>query len=138
MLAPYVWDTGLLLSFAALQQAAADVLGTHDFTSFAAAGPLPERHTPAHPLLNYTSDPPSNCRTIFQSAWHLQGELLIYRVTGSGFLHNMVRNLVGTFVEAGAGRLDPASLPVILAQRCRSAAGPTSPARGLFLVGVEY
>lgn len=138
MLAPYVWDTGLLLSLPALERAAAHVVGTHDFTSFAAAGPTPEPYLPASPLPRYTSEPPTNCRTIFHSAWHLNGQLLIYRVTGSGFLHNMVRNLVGTFVEAGRGRLDPDTLPGILAQRSRSAAGPTSPARGLFLLGVEY
>jgi tRNA pseudouridine38-40 synthase len=50
----------------------------------------------------------------------------------------MVRNLVGTFVEIGAGRIPPDSLPGILAARKRSVAGPTAPARGLFLVQVEY
>ena len=138
MLAPYVWDTGLLLSFPALECAARHVVGQHDFTSFAATGPPPEPHTPSNPHLGYTSEPPTNCRTIFHSAWRHEGSLLLYRVTGSGFLHNMVRNLVGTFVEAGAGRLDPDAVPRILAQRSRSAAGPTSPARGLFLVEVEY
>lgn len=137
-LAPYVWDTGLLLSLPALHRAAAHILGTHDFTSFAAAGPAPEPYTPANPVPYHPSQPPSNRRTIFDSAWQLDGQLLMYRVTGSGFLHNMVRNLVGTFVEAGAGRLDPNALPEILARQSRSAAGPTSPARGLFLVGVEY
>lgn len=138
MLAPYVWDTGLLLSLPALDQAAAYVLGTHDFTSFAAAGPPPEPHTPSIPDPGYTSAPPTNCRTLFHSAWQFTGDLLLYRVTGSGFLHNMVRNLVGTFVEAAAGRLDPSAVPHILAQRSRSAAGLTAPARGLFLVEVEY
>lgn len=138
MLAPYVWDTGLLLSVPALDQAAAHVVGTHDFTSFAAAGPASQPYIPANPVPNHPSEPPTNCRTIFHSTWQLEGQLLIYRVTGSGFLHNMVRNLVGTFVEAGAGRLDPDALPDILAQRSRSAAGPTSPARGLFLIEVEY
>ncbi len=138
MLAPYVWDTGLPLSLPALECAARHVLGTHDFTSFAAAAPLPEPYLPPAPHPGYTPDPPTNCRTLFHSAWRLDGPLLLYRTTGSGFLHNMVRNLVGTFVEAGAGRLDPDSIPHILAQQKRSAAGPTSPARGLFLLEVEY
>ena len=138
MLAPYVWDTGLLLSLPALECAAHHILGTHDFTSFAAAGPPPELYTPPTSHPGYTLDPPTNCRTIFASSWRLDGDLLLYRVTGSGFLHNMVRNLVGTFIEAGAGRLDPDSIPRILSQRSRSAAGPTSPARGLFLLEVEY
>jgi tRNA pseudouridine38-40 synthase len=50
----------------------------------------------------------------------------------------MVRNLVGTFVEAGRGRLPADSIPAILTERNRSAAGPTAPASGLFVVEVEY
>ena len=64
--------------------------------------------------------------------------MTIYRVAANGFLHHMVRNLVGTFVQAGAHRLDPGSIPAILASRDRSAAGPTAPASGLFLVSVDY
>jgi tRNA pseudouridine38-40 synthase len=81
-------------------------------------------------------------RIIFSSAWEQQkteaGALLVYRVRGSGFLHHMVRNLVGTMLEAGRGRLSANAIPAILAARCRAAAGPTAPARGLFLVSVEY
>ncbi len=77
-------------------------------------------------------------RTIFASAWQETDGLMVYRVTGSGFLHHMVRNLVGTFVDAAAGRLAPDSIAAILAARNRAAAGPTAPARGLFLVSVEY
>jgi tRNA pseudouridine38-40 synthase len=50
----------------------------------------------------------------------------------------MVRNLVGTFVLAGAHRLDPAAIPALLAARDRARAGPTAPASGLFLVSVDY
>ena len=82
--------------------------------------------------------PKANIRTIHHSAWRQQDDLLIYQITGSGFLHHMVRNLVGTFVEAGTGRISPDAIPIILAARNRSAAGPTAPARGLFLVEVAY
>jgi len=88
------------------------------------------------PLL--PTSPVDNIRTIYHSAWHRQEDLLIYRVTGSGFLHHMVRNLVGTFVEAAANRISANEIPNILAARNRSAAGPTAPASGLFLVEVEY
>jgi len=197
MLAPYVWACRLPLELALLQQAAAHILGTHDFTSFAAVDPdlttrtksqsepsLDDSHpftsavTTASatslsafslsqrnkeivisteamdspivrseverpPHLSSTSSktptiPTDNTRTIFHSSWHQQDDILIYRVTGSGFLHHMVRNLVGTFVEAAANRLSPDAIPKILAARNRSAAGPTAPARGLFLVEVEY
>jgi tRNA pseudouridine38-40 synthase len=147
MLAPYVWACPLPLELAPLQQAAAHILGTHDFTSFAATDPDLTTRTatidsPESPAQNAASQnrsiPTDNTRTIFHSAWHQQEDLLIYRVTGSGFLHHMVRNLVGTFVEAAANRLSPDAIPKILAARNRSAAGPTAPARGLFLVEVLY
>jgi tRNA pseudouridine38-40 synthase len=81
-------------------------------------------------------------RTIYSSEWEQRrsetGELLVYRIRGNGFLHHMVRNLVGTMLEVGCGRLSAEAIPGILAARNRSAAGPTAPARGLFLHSVEY
>jgi len=81
-------------------------------------------------------------RTIFSSAWEDRqsegGSLLVYRVRGNGFLHHMVRNLVGTMLDVGRGRLPLSEIPSIIAARSRSAAGPTAPARGLFLHSVEY
>ena len=144
MLAPFVWDCGLSLHLPSLQQAATHILGTHDFTSFAAANsaalnPATPPRLPSDPIPDYPATRPTPCRTIYASAWtHTAEGLLVYRVTGSGFLHHMVRNLVGTFVLAGSGRLSPDRIPAILAVRSRSAAGPTAPARGLFLVEVHY
>ncbi len=66
------------------------------------------------------------------------GELLVYRVRGNGFLHHMVRNLVGTMIDVGRGHLALEGIPAILAARSRSTAGPTAPARGLFLHSVDY
>jgi tRNA pseudouridine38-40 synthase len=81
-------------------------------------------------------------RTIFSSAWEQKeteaGVLLFYRVRGSGFLHHMVRNLVGTMLDVGRGRIPVDQIPKILAACSRSAAGPTAPAQGLFLHSVEY
>ena len=205
MHAPYVWACRPALDLAVLNDAATLILGTHDFTSFAAADPDLTTRTERWESKRAEADllekmeaterfgrikevgkienlgkiedfgksetikrreelekevvisteggafaaavekpaslPPlsaSNIRTIFHSSWHLQEDLLVYRITGSGFLHHMVRNLVGAFVEAGAGRLLPDAIPAILATRNRSAAGPTAPARGLFLINVEY
>jgi tRNA pseudouridine38-40 synthase len=135
MQAPYVWSYHLPLDLATLQNAADHIRGTHDFTSFAASDPdLTTRTEQAEKL------PTTSCltRTIHHSSWHRNDHLLIYRVTGTGFLHHMVRNLVGTFVEAGAGRISADAIPKILAAHDRNAAGPTAPARGLFLVEVEY
>jgi len=130
MLAPYVWDCPFLLSLERLAQAARDICGEHDFTSFAARDPdLTQRERPAQ----------NTCfRTILESRWQREEDLLVYRVTGTGFLHHMVRNLVGTFIEAGRGRFEPANIARILAARDRTAAGPTAPASGLFLFSVSY
>jgi tRNA pseudouridine38-40 synthase len=151
MLAPYVWPCRYSLDLPILQQAASHILGTHDFTSFAANDPdqttRNENHTEADkeqggdatPSTPYSLLPtPCFTRTIHHSAWRQQEDLLIYRITGNGFLHHMVRNLVGTFVEAAAHRISADEIPTILAARNRSAAGPTAPASGLFLVEVEY
>ena len=138
MLAPYVWDCHLPLDLATLQNAADHVRGTHDFTSFAASDPDLTTRT-EQPSTPYSLLPtPCLTRTIHHSSWHRNEHLLTYRVTGTGFLHHMVRNLVGTFVEAGTGRISADSIPTILATRDRNAAGPTAPARGLFLIEVEY
>jgi tRNA pseudouridine38-40 synthase len=80
----------------------------------------------------------SNLRTIFSSGWARTGDEIIYTVRGSGFLHHMVRNLVGTFLLVGKGTLTADDFSGILAARDRSAAGATAPANGLYLVGVEY
>jgi tRNA pseudouridine38-40 synthase len=80
-------------------------------------------------------------RTIEGIEWEAGGSFdrpLVFRVTGDGFLRHMVRNIVGTLVEVGAGRLAPEGMPAILASRSRARAGRTAPARGLFLLQVRY
>ena len=110
-------------------RAAALVVGEHDFTSFAAVDAERGRE----------DEPVSNVRCIFSSAWARSGDELVYTVRGSGFLHHMVRNLVGTFVLVGKGKaLQVEDVTRILEARNRSAAGPTAPACGLYLVSVEY
>ena len=140
MLAPYVWDCPQVLDLTKLQKSAEVLVGNHDFTSFAAFDPdLAARQSSAtDPVEEAKSIPPSNVRFIHHSSWKLRDGLLIYKVTGTGFLHHMVRNLVGTFVEIGSGRIPLDSIPRILRARNRCAAGPTAPARGLFLVEVYY
>ena len=130
MLAPYAWDCPFQLDFDHLQQAAEAVLGEHDFSSFAASDPdLAQRNA---------LEPRSAVRTVLHSQWNRESGLLVYQVSGTGFLHHMVRNLVGTFVEVARGRFAPSETAQILAARNRALAGPTAPAQGLFLVSVEY
>jgi tRNA pseudouridine38-40 synthase len=134
-LARYVYALNWPLDLEAMKQAAAAVLGEHDFSSFAATDPdLAKRNGTSHTH----SEDRGNLRTIYESGWSAEEELLIYRVRGSGFLHHMVRNLVGTFLHAGRGQIHAQAIPDILNARDRSTAGATAPARGLFLVSVDY
>jgi tRNA pseudouridine38-40 synthase len=130
-LARYVWHYPYPLEEEEMQQAAKLVVGEHDFTSFAAADPERSREDASVP-------PASNVRKIFSSAWERLEDELVYTVCGSGFLHHMVRNLVGTFILVGRGTLQADDVTRILAARSRSAAGATAPASGLYLVNVEY
>jgi len=127
-LARYVWHYPYPLDEPAIVRAAELVEGERDFTSFAAVDP--ERGRQGVPV--------SNLRRIFSSSWDRRGEEFVYTVRGSGFLHHMVRNLVGTFILVGKETLQPEDLTRILEARNRSAAGATAPASGLYLVNVEY
>ena len=132
-LARYVWHYPYPLEESAMIAAAGVIVGEHDFTSFAAVDP--ER---VERMAGADSVHTTNIRTIFSSMWTREGEELIYTVRGSGFLHHMVRNLVGTFLLMGKGTVRLEDLRRILAARERTAAGPTAPASGLYLVEVEY
>jgi tRNA pseudouridine38-40 synthase len=134
--ARYVWHYPYPLDEAAMIESASVVVGEHDFTSFAAVDP--ERVERMSSEANVCGGPATNVRTIYSSAWAHDGEELIYTVRGNGFLHHMVRNLVGTFVLVGKGTVRTEDLHRILNARERSAAGPTAPACGLYLVEVEY
>jgi tRNA pseudouridine38-40 synthase len=136
--ARYVYALPAPLDVPAMQRAAREVCGEHDFTSFAATDP--ERVERLERVEDSNTDGTSNVRRIFSSEWTLEesSHLLIYRVRGNGFLHHMVRNLVGTFLDVGRGVLEETCLPAILSARARQEAGPTAPARGLFLVSVDY
>ncbi|QHS51135.1 tRNA pseudouridine(38-40) synthase TruA [Edaphobacter sp. 12200R-103] len=137
-LARFVWNCTWPLDMERMQEAAQHVIGTHDFTSFAAATPDLATRQANETEDSLETQEKSSVRTIFASSWHREESLLIYRVTGSGFLHHMVRNLVGTLVDVGRGRTSPDALPGILAARARPAAGPTAPPQGLFLLEVDY
>ena len=113
---PYV------LSVSSMQEALQDLLGKHDFAAFAASGSVAK----------------STVRTIYRAQVERQGEDVVLTVLGDGFLYNMVRILAGTLCEVGAGRMQPDAIPGILASRDRSQAGPTLPAKGLFLEKVDY
>ncbi len=99
--------------------------GEHDFAGFAASDERDELEL-------------SKVRTIYCSRLALEGDRLTYRVTGSGFLKHMVRNIVGVLFEVGKGNVDRAGLLARLEPGCEIPPGPTAPARGLFLISVNY
>lgn len=113
------------LDVAAMAAAAERCVGTHDFTSFCAAGSSAAAHG-------------DTVRTITDCHVEQQGDIITISVTADGYLYNMVRILAGTLVEAGSGRMTPAEVTAALDAKDRSKAGPTMPAKGLFLYRVAY
>lgn len=121
----YVYHYPYPLHEARMVEAARLLEGEHDFSAFAAADPIDHLGR-------------SKVRRIFSSCLMREGDRLIYRVRGSGFLKHMVRNIVGVLLEAGKGNLGPAAIEARLRPGCKISAGPSAPSRGLFLVSVEY
>lgn len=116
----YAWPEAL--DTAAMEQAAALLLGRHDFRSFCSV----------------TKTKKSTVRELQDISITRQGPMLCLRFTGSGFLYNMVRILVGTLLEVGSGQRSPGDMPRVLEARDRQAAGFTAPAQGLFLWEQKY
>ena len=113
---PYKLDTTLM------KKEAKSLIGKHDFKSFQAADKT-ER---------------SSVRTIKQIQIKKNGEAIIIDVEADGFLYNMARNIAGTLIDVGRGRIPAGSMKKILKAKERSAAGQTAPARGLCLIRVKY
>jgi tRNA pseudouridine38-40 synthase len=136
-LARYVWHYPYRLLEEEMARGAGMVVGEHDFTSFAAVDPEKDKslNHEGHEVSRRKTD---NIRTIFSSSWEPAGGEFVYTVRGSGFLHHMVRNLVGTFILVGRGTVQVEDVTRILEARDRSTAGATAPASGLYLVNVEY
>ena len=118
----YYYFTYVPLDADKMQEAAAYLVGEHDFKSFCSAGGQAE----------------STVRTIHSLQVMREEEEIIIRVTGNGFLYNMVRIIAGTLIEAGKGIWEPEHIKDILSAKDRAAAGPTAPACGLMLVKYEF
>ena len=118
----YVWHLPHPLNVAAMRDAARAFVGTHDFAAFQGTG----------------TDVKTTERTITAVEVDFDEPHLSIEVCADGFLRHMVRTMVGTLVEVGTGRAAPESVAEVLASRDRARAGPTAPARGLFLVSVDY
>lgn len=118
----YALHAYMPLDLDVINEAAALVVGTHDFSAFMSTGREVE----------------TAIRTVSLSQWEKQGKFLVYSVQGNGFLYNMVRILVGTMLGMGSGRIPVDSMAKALSSLCRRDAGPTAPAHGLVLWRVKY
>jgi tRNA pseudouridine38-40 synthase len=118
----YAWHVAKRPLLEKMNDAAELLEGTHDFSAFQAAGGAQV----------------SPVRTIFSACCYETGGLLEFKFWGNGFLYHMVRNLVGTLVDVGMGRLTKDEFAGILAGRDRNLAGITAPAQGLYLKEVFY
>ena len=105
-----------------MRQAASYLIGEHDFVSFC----------------NIRTDVENTVRTIQELDIITNGDEITIRITGNGFLYNMVRIIVGTLVRVGRGFYGPEKVKEILEARDRKAAGVTAPAHGLILTKIEY
>lgn len=105
-----------------MREAAKYFVGEHDFKSFCQVG----------------AQVKSTVRTVYDVSIIEEGADLVIRVTGGGFLYNMVRIMAGTLLEVGKGKIEPSQIPEIIQTKDREAAGPTAPAHGLTLIKYEF
>lgn len=118
----YTWFVPYDLDLDGMEYAAAAMVGNHDFSSF-----QDSQGKGKNPV-----------RTVFHASLEKHGDLILFYVAANGFLHHMVRNLMGTLVEIGRGKLMPLDMKRILSACDRRAAGPTAPPQGLYLLEVKY
>lgn len=118
----YAYFTYASMDIEQMQRAADYLKGEHDFKSFCSVNTVAE----------------TTVRTIYDISVEKSGDMVSIRVTGSGFLYNMVRIIAGTLMEVGRGNITPEKMPDILNALDRTKAGPTAPACGLTLVKYEF
>lgn len=112
------------LNIALIEEAIRDLVGTHDFTGFTASGTTVE----------------NKVRTIWQAEvkHDTDRNFLIFTFSGNGFLYKQVRNMVGTLLKIGNGRMPLGQIRRILAEKNRNLAGPTAAGNGLYLKEIRY
>lgn len=117
-----MWHVSFELDIEKMRQAACCLIGEHDFKSFCSA----------------QTSVKDTVRTIYDINVEQEAETLIIRVTGSGFLYNMVRIIAGTLVGVGRGIFSPEDIRMMLDAKNREKAGMTAPPQGLTLIGIKY
>lgn len=117
-----VWHIPFSINLADMNICAKKILGDNDFSAFRASS-CTRKNT---------------VRTVYESEWIREEDILTYKITANGFLHNMVRILVGTMVEVGLGKITPEDFVSIKESKDRKKAGKTAPPQGLYLYEVYY
>jgi len=133
-----VWRIPHLLDIPAMRAAAPMLIGERDFSSFRASGCSSKSPVRRLMALDITTGSIDGFHPASTPAVEGGQSLIIMTFTGSGFLKQMVRNMVGTLVEVGRGKMAPEEVATILEAKDRRAAGPCAPPQGLCLVSVEY
>jgi tRNA pseudouridine38-40 synthase len=118
----YVHFVARPLNISAMQKTAKLLEGTHDFAAFCC----------------HSGEQDSYRRTVTELSCNCKEGLIVIKIRANSFLHNMVRIIAGTLIEVGLDKLKPAQVREILAKRDRTKAGPTAPAKGLVLTGIDY
>ncbi len=118
----YAWYCPYRLEIEYMRKACTAILGELDFKSFCKAN-ADVNHYRCH---------------VSRAEWRESSEEVIFFIAANRFLHNMVRTLVGTFVNIGRGQVAPRSMQEILQARDRRRAGPNVPPYGLYLEKIEY
>ena len=118
----FTWHVSGSIDIEKMKEAAAYIVGEHDFKSFCCVRTQAE----------------STVRTIYSLEVLQEGSEIIIRIKGNGFLYNMVRIITGTLIQVGKGRFKPEYVKQMLEAKDRTVAGQTAPPQGLTLVGIEY
>lgn len=119
---PFVYANSTIPDLPILETYAPMIVGTHDFTTFSAAGDPSE----------------TKIRNIDAAGFYPENGKIVFRIVGNAFLWRMVRSLIGTMIELGRRQAPAEEMRRILDRKDRSLAGPTAPSRGLFLHKVVY
>ena len=129
----YIWRLPYGLNMNAMREAALHLAGTHDFSAFRGSG------CGAKTAVRTINSVSLEARTEIEfMTLSMAGDFIIFRFEGDAFLRHMVRNIVGTLVDVGRGKIGPEDIARILDTCDRKCAGPTAPAQGLFLERIDY
>jgi tRNA pseudouridine38-40 synthase len=129
----YAWMVGQPLNIKSMKEASQILVGKHNFSSFMGTGSSIK--DPVREIFSLGID---KLEKIDFMTVSLKGNFIKIRIVANGFLRHMVRNIVGTLVEIGRGRIPAEKMKYILELHDRRLAGPTAPTHGLFLESIEY